>query len=49
MLTPILCLSISLQRNKIFNKIAIQETPQMAADKEAIGLSTVHMYESKCK
>ena len=29
----------------IFNKIAIQE---IAADKEAVGLSRVHMYESKC-
>ena len=32
----------------IFNKIAIQPTAQMAADKEAVGLSRVHMYESKC-
>ena len=31
-----------------FNKIAIQATVQMAADKEAVGLSRVHMYESKC-
>ena len=31
-----------------FNKISIQATAQMAADKEAIGLSRVHMYESKC-
>ena len=31
-----------------FNKIAIQATAQMAADKEAVGLSRVHMYESKC-
>ena len=30
------------------NRIAIQVTAQMAADKEAIGLSRVHMYESKC-
>ena len=28
----------------IFNKIAIQGTPQMAADKEAIILSRVHSY-----
>ena len=31
-----------------FNKIAIQARAQMAADKEAVGLSRVHMYESKC-
>ena len=31
-----------------FNKIAIQATAQMAADKEAISLSRVHMYESNC-
>ena len=30
------------------NKIAIQATAQMAADKEALGLSRVHMYESNC-
>ena len=30
-----------------FNKIAIQATGQMAGDKEAIGFSRVHMYESK--
>ena len=29
-----------------FNKIAIQATAQMAADKEAVGLSSVHMYDS---
>ena len=29
-----------------FNKIAIQEIGQMPTDKEAIGLSRVHMYES---
>ena len=29
-----------------FNKIAIKARYQMAADKEAVGLSTVHMYES---
>ena len=28
--------------------IAIQATAQMAADKEAVGLSRVHMYESRC-
>ncbi len=27
------------------NKIAIQARAQMAADKEAVGLSRVHMYE----
>ena len=32
----------------LFNKIAIQATAQMAADKEAVSLSRVHMYESKC-
>ena len=31
-----------------FGKIAIQATAQMAEDKEAIGLSRVHMYKSKC-
>ena len=31
-----------------FNKIPIQARAQMAADKEAVGLSIVHMYESKC-
>ena len=31
-----------------FNKIAIEATAQMAADKEAIDFSRVHMYESKC-
>ena len=30
-----------------FNQIAIQARAQMAADKEAVGLSRVHMYESK--
>ena len=29
------------------NKIAIQATAQMAADKEAIGLSRIHTYQSK--
>ena len=29
-----------------YNKIAIQGTVQMVADKEAVGLSGVHMYES---
>ena len=31
----------------IFNKIAIQATAQMDANNEAVGLSGVHMYESK--
>ena len=31
-----------------FNKFAIQARAQMAADKEAVGLSRVHTYESKC-
>ena len=31
------------------NKIATQATYQMAADKEAVGLSRSHLYESKCK
>ena len=30
------------------NKIAIQGTPQMAVDKEAISLSRVYSYDSKC-
>ena len=30
-----------------FNKIAIQGTPQMAVDKEAISLSRVYSYDSK--
>ena len=31
-----------------FNKIAIQARAQVVADKEAVGLSRVHMHESKC-
>ena len=31
-----------------FNKIAVQAIAQMAADKEAVGLSRVNMYKSKC-
>ena len=31
-----------------FNKIAIQGTPQMAVDKEAISLSRVYSYDFKC-
>ena len=31
-----------------FNKIAIQGTPQMAIDEEAISLSRVYSYDSKC-
>ena len=33
--------------NKRFNKIAIQGTPQMAVEKEAISLSRVYSYDSK--
>ena len=32
----------------ISNKTAIQAPAQMTAGKEAVGLSRVHMYESKC-
>ena len=32
--------------NTRFNINAIQATAQMAVDKEAVGLSRVHMYES---
>ena len=32
----------------LINKIAIQTRAQIAADKQAVGLSRVHMYESKC-
>ena len=31
-----------------FNTIAIQATGQMVGDNEAVGLSRVHMYDSKC-
>ena len=31
-----------------FNKFAIPATAQMAADREAVDLLRVHMYESKC-
>ena len=31
-----------------FNKIAIQASAWMAADKESVGLARVHMYEFKC-
>ena len=31
-----------------FNEIAIQARVQMDAHKKAVGLSRVHMYESKC-
>ena len=34
--------------NKRFNKSAIQGTPQMAVDKEAICLSRVYSYYPKC-
>ena len=35
-------------RKERFNKIAIQGTPQMAVDKEAICLSRVYSYYYKC-
>ena len=38
----------SLLFDKLFNKIAIQGTPQMAVDKEAICLSRVYSYYPKC-
>ena len=31
-----------------FNTIVIQARVKMAEDKEAVGLSRVHMYESRC-
>ena len=37
--------NIARLKGQRFNKIAIEE---IAADKEAFGLSRVHMYESKC-
>ena len=37
-----------LTRTRFFNKIAIQGTPQMAVDKEAICLSRVYSYYPKC-
>ena len=40
-----LCCEEDLTR---FNKIAIQGAPQMAVDKEAIRLSRVYSYYSKC-
>ena len=42
------CISQVVESVDCFNKIAIQARAQMAADKEAVGLSRVHMYESKC-
>ena len=42
-------LTSHLQAPIRFNKIAIQETPQMAADEDAIILSRVYSYSnSKC-
>ena len=41
----ILAISTYLTR---FNKIAIQGTPRMAVDKEAISVSRVYSYYSKC-
>ena len=49
---PYLCIAYEIGHphncTSRFNKIAIQTTAQMAADKEAVGLSRVHTYESKC-
>ena len=41
-------LHVGLFTHFFLNQIAIQATAQMAADKEAVGLSSVHIYESKC-
>ena len=38
-----------LHSSEQFHKIAIQATAEMAANREAVGLSRVHMYEYKCK
>ena len=35
-------------KKQVFNEIAIQGTPQMAADQEAISLSGVYSYYSAC-
>ena len=43
-----LCSAFALQDLTRFNKIAIQGTPQMAVDKEAICLSGVYSYYYKC-
>ena len=40
--------TLSLHCLTRFNKIAIQGTPQMAVDKEAISLSRVYSYDFKC-
>ena len=42
-----LCDMYMLDLTSDFNEIAIRARAQMAADKEAVGLSRVHMYESK--
>ena len=39
---------VHLLRFVLFNKIVIHATAQMATEKEAGGISRVHMYESKC-
>ena len=41
-------LSVNMDILTRFNKIAIQGTPQMAVDKEAICLSRVYSYYPKC-
>ena len=41
------CLYVFMDLTR-FNKIAIQGTPQMAVDKEAICLSRVYSYYPKC-
>ena len=41
------CMRVRLYLTR-FNKIAIQARAHVAADKEAIASSRVHMYESKC-
>ena len=43
--TPVSPTSTCLTR---FNKIAIQGTPQMTADKEGISVSSMYSYHSKC-
>ena len=46
--TIIIYMSPAFNFNKIQDKIAIQGTPQMAVDKEAICLSRVYSYYPKC-
>ena len=45
--TFISCVIIRIDLTR-FNKIAIQGAPQMAVDKEAISLSRIYSYYSKC-